>query len=48
MAGPIVKLFGFELRKAEKNAQAKVKLPSIVPPIDDDGAGYVTASGYGN
>ena len=45
MAGPIVKLFGFELRKAEKNAQAKVKLPSIVPPIDDDGAGYVTASG---
>lgn len=45
MASPIVKLFGFELRKAEKNAQDKVKLPSIVPPIDDDGAGYVTASG---
>ena len=38
-----VKLFGFEIRKANK--EKKVKLDSIVPPTDDDGAGYVTASG---
>jgi len=37
------KLFGFEIKKAKGNE--KEKLPSIVPPIDDDGAGYVTAAG---
>src|SRR6056300_314524 len=43
----IMKLFGFELRKANKKDPAKEneKLPSIVPKTDDDGAGYVTASG---
>lgn len=42
----ILKLFGFELRKATNNSK-KEKLPSVVPPTDDDGAGYVTASaGY--
>jgi hypothetical protein len=39
----IMKLFGFELKKA--TGVKKEQLPSIVPPLDDDGAGYVTASG---
>lgn len=39
-----LKLFGFEIRRAGQKVQAK-KLDSIVPPTDDDGAGYVTASG---
>ena len=37
-----ITLFGFEIKR--KSADPK-KLPSIVPPVDDDGAGYVTASG---
>ena len=37
------RLFGFEIKKADKE-DAKKK-PSIVPARDDDGAGYVTASG---
>jgi hypothetical protein len=43
----LLKLFGFELRKAGKQDPNKEheKLPSIVPKTDDDGAGYVTASG---
>jgi hypothetical protein len=41
----ILKLFGFEIRRANKQEQEKEKLPSIVPKTDDDGAGYVTASG---
>ena len=36
-------LFGFEIKKASK--EDMTKRPSIVPPRDDDGAGYVTASG---
>lgn len=40
----ILKLFGFELRRSN-NSSNKKPLPSIVPPQDDDGAGYVTASG---
>ena len=39
-----LKLFGFEISRA-KNEKKKEQLPSIVPPLDDDGAGYVTASG---
>jgi len=38
----IFKLFGFELRRTQ--TQKKEQLPSIVPPTDDDGAGYVTAA----
>lgn len=34
--------FGFELKKKNKKEE---QLPSVVPPIDDDGAGYITASG---
>ena len=43
----ILKLFGFELRRAGSNAELrdKEKLKSIVTPTDEDGAGYVTASG---
>ena len=43
----IMKLFGFELKRASKKETGKEndKLPSIVPKADDDGAGYVTASG---
>jgi hypothetical protein len=43
----IMKLFGFELKKAKKKDPNKEneKTPSIVPKVDDDGAGYVTASG---
>lgn len=37
------KLFGFEIKRSKE--EKKEKLPSIVPPIDDDGAGYVTAAG---
>ena len=38
-----IKLFGFEIKKAKKGEDKK--LPSIVPPRDDEGAGYVTAAG---
>ena len=43
----IMKLFGFELKRSDKKDPNKEneKLPSIVPKTDDDGAGYVTASG---
>lgn len=41
----VLKLFGFELKKVQKQDKASEKLPSIVPKVDDDGAGYVTASG---
>lgn len=39
----LLKLFGFEIRRANKTGEKKV-LPSIVPPTDVDGAGYVTAT----
>lgn len=38
-----IKLFGFEIKKAVDDDPKKK--PSIVPARDDDGAGYVTASG---
>ena len=38
------KLFGFEIKRANEAEDPK-KRPSIVPARDDDGAGYVTASG---
>jgi len=41
--GTGLRLFGFEIKRA-KDTSAE-KLQSIVPPTDDDGAGYVTASG---
>ena len=39
-----LKIFGFEIRRANQKEEDK-KLQSIVPRQDDDGAGYVTASG---
>ena len=39
-----LKLFGFEIKRAKAESDKK-QLPSIVPAVDDDGAGYVTASG---
>ena len=41
----IFKLFGFELKKSSSKEREFQKLPSVVPPTDDDGAGYVTAAG---
>ena len=41
--GKGLRLFGFEIKRA-KDEDPK-KAPSIVPARDDDGAGYVTASG---
>ena len=38
-----LKLFGFELRRVKEKEENKLK--SIVPKVDDDGAGYVTAAG---
>jgi hypothetical protein len=38
-----IRLFGFEIKKAP--TEDPKKKPSIVPAKDDDGAGYVTASG---
>lgn len=38
-----LRLFGFEIKRAkDKSAE---KMQSIVPPVDQDGAGYVTAAG---
>ena len=37
-----IKLFGFEIKRANDKSAAKMK--SVVPPQSEDGAGYVTAS----
>jgi len=42
-----VKLFGFEIKRAGSKDKDE-KLKSIVTAKDDDGAGYVTASGAGH
>ena len=39
-----IRLFGFEIKRTKTASDTK-QLPSIVPPVDDDGAGYITASG---
>ena len=41
----IFQAFGFELKRVGKENEEDKKAPSIVPKIDEDGAGYVTASG---
>ena len=43
MADGSVKLFGFEIKRAKSKQDEK--LTSIVPPVDQDGAGYVTSAG---
>lgn len=40
-----LKLFGFEIKRVTKQNDQDKKLQSIVPKRDDDGAGYITASG---
>lgn len=42
----IIKLFGFELKRTIKSEKEKKNknLESIVPPVDEDGAGYVTSA----
>ena len=49
MADDSLKLFGLEIKRARREKD-KEQLPSIVPPLDDDGAGYITAAGshYGS
>ena len=46
----ILRLFGFELKRAKSSSENEKdkkleKLRSVVAPVDDDGAGYITASG---
>jgi len=43
MAEDSIKLFGFEIKRARNRSSEK--LQSIVPPVDEDGAGYVSAAG---
>tara|TARA_R110000796_G_scaffold26398_15_gene73451 strand:+ start:519 stop:2033 length:1515 start_codon:yes stop_codon:yes gene_type:complete len=43
MASDSVKLFGFEIKRAKNKKEEK--LSSIVPPSDQDGAGYITSAG---
>jgi hypothetical protein len=42
------KLFGFEIKRsaADKKLAEPLKAASVVPPTDDDGAGYVTSPQY--
>ena len=43
----LLKLFGFELKRTKKGGNTDPVLKSVVPPTDDDGAGYVTTqAGY--
>ena len=41
----ILKMFGFQLTRLQKNKEEKEKLPSIVPPTDEEGSGYATSAG---
>ena len=45
---PALKLFGFEIKRSKEDKEAVTPLPnaSVVPPTDDDGAGYVTSPAY--
>jgi|TARA_R110001592_G_scaffold61672_4_gene188256 hypothetical protein len=45
MADNSLKLFGFEIRRSKTQETKDKNLRSIVPKVDEDGAGYVTASG---
>lgn len=41
----IFQAFGFELKRVQNKKEESDKTPSIVPKVDEDGAGYVSASG---
>ena len=45
MADNSIKLFGFEIKRTKAQENEDKNLRSIVPKVDEDGAGYVTASG---
>lgn len=45
MADGSLKIFGFEIRRSKNSEKEEKNLKSIVPPLDQDGTGYVTASG---
>ena len=49
MADESLKVFGFVFKRANRQKE-KPQLPSVVPQLDDDGSGYITASGshYGS
>jgi len=49
LADDSLKVFGFEIKRANRQKE-KPQLPSVVPQLDDDGSGYITASGshYGS
>ena len=42
------KLFGFEIKRsqADKQASEPLQAASVVPPTDDDGAGYISSPSY--
>ena len=44
MADDSLKLFGFEIKRASK--EEPIRNASVVPPNDDDGAGYITAPSH--
>ena len=44
MADGTLKIFGFEITRTKD----KKAIKSIVPPRDDDGAGYVSSTTYGS
>jgi hypothetical protein len=41
----LFKAFGFEIKRSKASGKEDDKATSIVPKVDEDGAGYVTASG---
>lgn len=45
-----INVFGFEIKRAKKDQEAVDAIPSasVVPPTDDDGAGYITSPSYHN
>ena len=42
--GRVYNLFGFEIKRSRPAGKEDKNLPSIVPPVDNDGAGYVTGA----
>lgn len=48
MADNSIKLFGFEIKRSKKEEQEDKNLKSIVPKVDEDGAGYVSAASGGH
>ena len=40
-----LKIFGFEIKRASQAKKENQNLKSVVPKTDEDGAGYITASG---